>query len=111
MIYYVVFPILFIWMNLYYLSNLTKLEVKFYQLEKSSISLTQYLYYITKIIYWVWLFFGFFSPIKTIITVILSFYLLKFIVYFVNRRFYKFINVFFPFLTIIALFIVMFFKH
>ena len=108
MIFNTVLILLFIWMNLYSLANLTKLEKRFYEFE--TISYKQYFYYISKVIYWIWILFGLFTTFKIYFFILVCFPVLKFLLFYLNKGLFKIFNVLIPFLSI-AILIMFFFKH
>jgi hypothetical protein len=107
MIFNVILILLFIWMNLYYLGNLTKLDVRFSQIDKSSIGLVQYVYYFSRLSYWLWIILSLFLAYNNFIVLLFSFNVIKFLIYPFSKKFYKILNVITPFISIILLVIIL----
>lgn len=103
MIFNIILIFLFVWMNLYSLANLTKLEKRFYEFDIESISFKQYLYYISKLIYWIWILFGLFTAPTVYFLILLSLPILKFLMFYLNKKLFKIFNVLIPFISIITL--------
>jgi len=94
-------------MNLYSLANLTKLEKRFYDFDIESIKFKQYLYYISKVIYWIWILFYLFTTLKIYFFILAFLPIMKFLFFYLNKRLFKFFNVSIPFISILIL--IMFF--
>lgn len=107
-IFNIVLILFFFWMSLYTLSNLTKLDVRFYELDLESINFQQYLYYLLRFSYFIWLLFGLFSNFKIYFLVLFSFIIFKFFTYFISKKTYLFFNVVDNFLVIFILIILLF---
>ena len=103
MIFNTIIIFLFVWMNLYSLANLTKLEKRFYEFDIESITFKQYLYYISRVIYWIWILLSLFTALKAYFLILLSLPILKFTMFYLNKRLFKIFNVFIPFISIITL--------
>jgi hypothetical protein len=86
MIYYILY-LIFIWMNLYYLSNISKLNTRLS--DRKSITKLDYLYYITRFLFWVFIIFGLFTQQVVIFTFIILLSFFKFILYHINYNLYK----------------------
>ena len=99
--------LLFIWMNLYYLANLTKLDVRFRQMDRESIGFVQYGYYISRLFYWLWIILSLFFNYDNYILLLFSLNSVKFLIYTISKRFYKIMNVVIPFVSIILLLIIL----
>ncbi len=97
--------ILFIWMQLYYISNISKLDVRFMDKDINKLSKLDLVYYATRLLYWFWIVLG------IIIGVQATWFLLfigvfKMISYHINSKFYKICNlIFIPMLLMIIIFI------
>lgn len=90
-------------MNLFYLSNISKIDVRFYSRDLRETPKIFLLYYFTRISYWIWLFVGLFLPTSNFIFILLSINFLRFIFYFLNKKIFKYYNVIVPFMTIIII--------
>lgn len=58
------FPILFVWAEIYHLRFKNRLYVKFNQRHISTSKFTDYIYYVTKVFYLAWLIVGLFSNLS-----------------------------------------------
>jgi hypothetical protein len=103
LVFYYSLSFIFIWMNLFYLSNISKIDVRFYNQDFKQVSKVFLVYYFTRISYWIWLFIGIFLPISNFILIIFVINILRFIIYFVNKNIFKYYNVLVPFFTIIII--------
>lgn len=81
-------PILFIWVEIYHLRFKDRLYVKFNQRHISTSQFTDYIYYVTKVFYLVWLIIGLFSSLSHFFLLIILVSSIKFLVlFFKSRRF------------------------
>jgi hypothetical protein len=97
---YIISP-LFIWMNIYYILNISKLDIRFVNrdLDKS-----HYFWYITRVLYWIWLLIGLFTDISNIFLINISLIVLKFVLYHLNIKLYKIWSLLLPIVNIIIIF-------
>ncbi len=96
---YCISSIIFIWMNLFFLSNISKLKNKPYFQDWKEIPKVQIFYYLSKVLYWFWLIIGLFLPISFFIYLIIAINGLKIISYFLNRKIYTIFNIVVPIST------------
>lgn len=106
MVFNTILILLFVWMNLYSLANLTKLEKRFYEFDIESITFKQYLYYISKVVYWIWILFALFTTLKVYFFILVFLPVLKFLMFYLNKRLFKIFNVLIPFISILILIMV-----
>jgi hypothetical protein len=85
---YYIFSLIFIWMNLYYLSNISKLNTRFS--DRESISKLDYFYYVTKFLFWIWTIVGLFTNFKFVFLIIILLSFFKIIIYHIDFKLYKF---------------------
>ncbi len=104
----IILILLFYWMNLYSLANLTKLEKRFYELDLESVGFKHYSYYVLRVSYFIWIVIGLFTSLKYYFLILLSLNIFKFLIYFVNKSLFKFFNVLNPFLVMIILSLLLF---
>jgi hypothetical protein len=108
-IFYLLIPI-FIWSNLYYLLNLNKLTSAKY----SKLNAVDFLFFLTKVIYIIWIVYGYFTVNKPFIVTIIAILLIKFISYSLNKKLYKISNILLPILSSliqISILITLLFRH
>lgn len=75
-----IMPLFFIWSEFYHLKNKNRLYVKFNQRYINGSSTTDYIYYITKLIYLLWIIIGLFSHLSHLFMIILLISSIKFLV-------------------------------
>jgi len=80
------FPILFIWAEIYHLRFKDRLYVKFNQKHLSTSKLTDYIFYVTKVFYLIWLIIGLFSSLSYYFLLIIIVSSIKFLVLFFKSR-------------------------
>ena len=80
------FPILFIWAEIYHLRFKDRLYVKFNQKHLSTSKLTDYIFYVTKVFYLIWLIIGLFSSLSYYFLLIIIDSSIKFLVLFFKSR-------------------------
>lgn len=106
---YLFFVPVFVWMNLYYLANITKLDVRFYEHDFSQSSVVAFIYYISKFLFWIWIIVGLIFIYKEFLwyglVVLSSLSLFKFPLFHLNKRIYRYYNVFLPVISILTLII------
>lgn len=94
---------LFIWMNLFYLSNITKIDIRFNQLDLSKNNKTLILFYITKILFWIWIFYGIYLKLYIPILILISLTIIKFLLYRFSTKLYKISNLISPIISIVVM--------
>jgi hypothetical protein len=94
---------LFIWMNLFYLSNITKIDIRFHQIDLSKSNKTLILFYITKILYWMWIIFGIYLKLYTPVLILISLTIVKFLSYRFSTKLYKISNLITPIISIVLM--------
>jgi magnesium-transporting ATPase (P-type) len=95
--------ILFIWMNIYYLTKINTLNERFKNKDLSKLSIIDNFYYLTRVSYWIFLLYSFYYDISSLITILLLLGLLKFILFHINNRIYKIYSLILPIISIIIL--------
>jgi len=101
MVYFLYF--LFIWLNVYYLTRLNILNERFKNKEESNISIFDYVYYLIRSIYWVFLILSFFISDIFLLKMLFILGLIKFIIYHLNFRLYKIYSSLLPIISIVIL--------
>jgi hypothetical protein len=104
---YYILSILFIWMNIYYIFNINKLDIRFFDRDISTITKIQYFWYITKIFYWIWLIIGLFTPAYFFIMLNILLGLLKFPIFHLNTTFYKVWCLSVPLISSVILYVIL----
>jgi hypothetical protein len=97
---------LFIWMNLFYLSNITKIDIRFHQIDLSKSNKTLVLFYITKILYWMWIIFGIYFKLYTPVSILISLTIVKFLSYRFSTKLYKIFNLISPIISIVVMILI-----
>jgi hypothetical protein len=101
-----IFSILFIINNIYYLINYKRLDKPFKQRDKNSI--LDLFYYINKVIFWIWLIFGLFTPEYHLVLILISILLVRIPIFLINKRFSSILYRLTPPISIIILFFILF---
>jgi hypothetical protein len=104
---YYIFSLLFIWMNIYYLLNISKLNTRLINRDLYSVEKIEYIWYLTKTFYWIWLFIGLFIPqvvIYSILNILLG--IIKFPLFHINSKIYKVWCLFMPLISSFILFLI-----
>lgn len=91
--------IFFIWSNIYYILNRRALDSRFDS--KESVSKVQLVFYYSKLIYWIWLLIGLFTPLYTSFLILSGLSFIKFPLYHFNKKFYVYYIMILPLLNII----------
>ena len=107
-IFNIILILLFFWMSLYSLANLTKLEKRFYEFDLEGVGFKHYLFYISRLLYFVWIVVGLFSNHYSFFLILFGLILSKFLIFYLSKKFYKFLNVFNPFIVMVILTILLF---
>jgi len=75
---------IFIWNNIYYLLNYERLDKRFTERDKNS--KVDLIYYITKVLFWIWLIVGLFTPMKYTFAVMLGIGLIRIPMYHISKK-------------------------
>lgn len=102
---YYIFSILFIWMNAYYFININKLDIRFKYKDKSSLTKTQLFYYLTKVLYWIWIPLGLLTDQYHMFILLIILGGLRFPFYHINNKLFKIYNLLLPVISIIVIFV------
>lgn len=97
--------ILFIWSEIYYVYNKSKLDVRFKNRDVSNSSKYDLIYYFSRVFFYVWLSFGLFSSQSDIFILLTSLILLKIPFYFLSKRLYFIWNNILPSISVIFMII------
>lgn len=73
-------PLLFIWVEIYHMLNKDKIYIRFNQRDMTKSSIVDYTYYVSKILYLIWLIIGLFSNISYYFLIIIVISLIKLII-------------------------------
>jgi len=95
--------ILFIWMNIYYLTKINTLNERFKNKDLSKLSIIDIFYYLTRVSYWVFLLYSVYYEKSSLINTLLLLGLLKFILFHINNKIYKIYSLILPIISIIIL--------
>lgn len=101
--------IIFIWSEIYYVYNKSKLDTRFKNKDISESSIYDLLYYISRVFYYIWILGGLFTDQSNIFILLISLILLKLPFYFINKRLYFVWNNILPSLSIIFMIISLFY--
>ena len=84
------FAIFFMFNEIYYVYNKIELDTTFNDKDKniSSLSKMQLAYYVMRVLYWIWLIIGLFSPMSNLFTFLLILRSLKFPFFHISKKFY-----------------------
>jgi len=97
--------ILFIWSEIYYVYNKSKLDVRFKNKDISNSSKYDLLYYFSRVFYYIWLSFGIFTSQSDIFIFLFILILLKLPFYFISKRVYFIWNNILPSISVIFMII------
>jgi len=100
--------VIFIWSNTYYLLNYNRLDKRFSQREKNS--KIDLIYYITKVLFWIWVITGLFIDYNIMLLLITSFSILKFPLFYINKKWYNLLYRLTPPFYIISLLYILYIK-
>jgi hypothetical protein len=90
-------------MNFYYLIKSKQLDKRFKDRDIVGISKLDLLYYVTKILYWIWIPIGFFTNKPELFFVLFTLAILKFPIYHLSKKTYSVYNNLYPVLCISVL--------
>ena len=76
--------IIFIYNNIYYLLNYKKIDTRFKDRSKNSI--LDLFYYITKIVFWIWMIIGLSTPMKSIYILMIIIGLIRIPIFHINNK-------------------------
>jgi hypothetical protein len=78
------FSLLFIWSNVYYVINYNRLDKRFAERDRNS--KVDLIYYVTKVLFWIWLVVGLFTPIKYIFMIMMGIGLIRIPMYHISKN-------------------------
>ena len=78
------FSLLFIWSNIYYVMNYDRLDKRFVERDRNS--KIDLVYYVTKVIFWIWLVVGLFTPMKYIFMMMMGIGLIRIPMYHISKN-------------------------
>jgi hypothetical protein len=76
--------LLFVWSNIYYLLNYERLDKRFTERDRNS--KVDLVYYITKVLFWIWLVVGLFTPMKYTFIIMIVIGLLRIPIYHISKK-------------------------
>lgn len=98
-----ILSILFILNELYYISNRMTLDAKFKERELGSFSKIDVIYYLTRVISWVWIVLGCFSSYNMYFYILVSMSLIRLIIYPISKKSYYIYDRLCPFISIFVM--------
>lgn len=98
-----ILSILFIFMNVYYIFKNKQLDRRFKERDIMGMSKIDLVYYLTKVVYWIWVPIGLFSGQYFIFCILIILGVLKFPIYHLNKNIFRIYNDIYPILCIGAL--------
>lgn len=78
------FSLLFIWSNIYYVINYNRLDKRFAERDRNS--KVDLVYYVTKVLFWIWLVVGLFTPMKYIFMIMFGIGLIRIPMYHISKN-------------------------
>lgn len=84
-IFFYTFLIVFIWTQIYGVINKIRLDTNFKNKDIKSVTKLDFIYYLTKFLYWVWILVGLFSSLWILFLVLLILEASKFPLYHLNK--------------------------
>jgi hypothetical protein len=78
------FSLLFIWSNIYYVINYNRLDKRFAERDRNS--KVDLVYYVTKVLFWIWLVVGLFTPMKYIFMIMIGIGLIRIPMYHISKK-------------------------
>lgn len=78
------FSLLFIWSNIYYIINYNRLDKRFAERDRNS--KVDLVYYVTKVLFWIWLVVGLFTPMKYIFMIMMGIGLIRIPMYHISKN-------------------------
>ncbi len=76
--------LLFIWSNIYYLLNYERLDKRFSERDRNS--KIDLVYYITKVLFWIWLVVGLLTPLKYTFIMMIGISLIRIPMYHISKK-------------------------
>jgi len=104
------FLVLFIFNEIFYVYNKTELDSLFADKNLSALSKLELVYYLLRVLYWVFLGLGLFSSHYILFLILIVFRFLKFPLFHINKKLYIVWNNILPIISIIMMLIILFFK-
>lgn len=97
--------ILFMWNEFYYINNKNKLNLKFKEMELNSFNKMDVLFYLTRVLYWIWMIIGIWIiPVFFIPMIVL--YLGRIPVYYISKRYYLLYDITVSLASVVFMFVV-----
>ena len=78
------FSLLFTWSNIYYIINYNRLDKRFAERDRNS--KVDLVYYVTKVLFWIWLVVGLFTPMKYIFMIMMGIGLIRIPMYHISKN-------------------------
>ena len=101
------FLMVFIWNDFYYINNSDRLNRNFKNKDIWSITKWDFTYYLTKVMYWIWMPIGLFSNFYLYFILLLGFNLLRFPIYHFSKRFFPLYDKIVPLISVVILFVIL----
>ena len=109
--FFYIFLIAFIWNEVYYMSNKHRLNINFKNKDIESTTKLDLAYYLTKVLYWMWLIVGMFSHLSPYFIILFSLVAIKLITFKSKKKsLYVIFDNIFPLLSILLLGIILLIK-
>lgn len=102
--------IIFIFNEVYYVFNKTRLDISIKSLDVKSFSKLDILHYIFRLIFWIWIIIGFWSSQSNLFIFLSLLHLIRFPFYHLNKRLYIIWDNILPSISIIFMFIIIVYK-
>lgn len=97
----------FIWNEIYFIFNKKSLNKKFKEKDIKGLSKLDFVYYLTKVMYWIWIGLGFFSVFSNLFIILFIVSFIKFPMYHINKKVYFIYDLIVPFASILTLGLIM----
>lgn len=104
------FLLVFVLNEVYYLFNRERLDVNFKNKDIESTTKLDLVYYLTRVMYWVWIIAGLFSGLSYLFVILLVVGFIKFPLFHINRKAYIIYDTFLPMVSMLILSIILFVK-
>jgi hypothetical protein len=102
--FFYIFLIAFIWNEVYYMLNKHRLNINFKNKDIESTTKLDLVYYLTKVLYWIWLIVGMFSNLSPYFIILLSLVIIKLVTFKSKKKsLYVIFDNIFPLLSILLL--------
>ena len=98
-----ILSIVFIFMNVYYMLKNKQLDKGFKDRDILGVSKLDLVYYLSKVLYWVWIPIGFFTNQPELFYVLFILGFLKFPIYHLSKNIFRIYNSLYPALSLIVL--------